>query len=370
MKMKRTKSITLFLLMSLVAIAQTTELTPEQNLEDYDFAVKYIEDNYSGFPDKVTAKTSVDYEWIKTRLRNQVQQGERPALDALGEYTAWFNDEHLAVHFYFRGERGVLIGLTDRYNTRRARIYYENKMEYDPRPVACKVTDKTFLIRFPSCGGDKPDLKWIKQSVKKFKKSHCENLVIDIRGNGGGDDRNWYPYLKLLCDHNAWEPNSEYRNTPQNIACVKEYKWPIANALQKESLKHPDADFLMGGLFTRVRVRKADKTVRRAAVIIDNKVASSGEGLVLALKRYSDRVTVYGRDNSLGCLDYANVATIKLKHSGHTFQMPMSRKFGLPENGIDATGIAPDVRIDLPLPAKLTDNIDEWTIWVAEQLEK
>ena len=26
--------------------------------------------------------------------------------------------------------------------------------------------------------------------------------------------------------------------------------------------------------------------------------------------------------------------------------------------------------IDLLLPARLTDNIDEWVIWVAEQLEK
>jgi hypothetical protein len=50
--------------------------------------------------------------------------------------------------------------------------------------------------------------------------------------------------------------------------------------------------------------------------------------------------------------------------------MPMSRTFNITEYGIDATGIAPDVRIDLPLPARLTDNIDEWVIWVAEQLEK
>ena len=48
----------------------------------------------------------------------------------------------------------------------------------------------------------------------------------------------------------------------------------------------------------------------------------------------------------------------------------MSRRIGLPETSIDATGIAPDVRIPLPLPARLTDNIDEWVIWVAEQLEK
>jgi len=47
----------------------------------------------------------------------------------------------------------------------------------------------------------------------------------------------------------------------------------------------------------------------------------------------------------------------------------MSRRAGLPETGIDAIGIAPDVRIPLPLPARLTDNIDEWVIWVAQQLE-
>ena len=39
-------------------------------------------------------------------------------------------------------------------------------------------------------------------------------------------------------------------------------------------------------------------------------------------------------------------------------------------NYLDAVGISPDVRIDLPLPARLTDIIDEWVIWVAEQLEK
>jgi hypothetical protein len=37
---------------------------------------------------------------------------------------------------------------------------------------------------------------------------------------------------------------------------------------------------------------------------------------------------------------------------------------------IDETGIKPDVRIKLPLPKNLTDNVDEWTVWVACDLEK
>ena len=32
----------------------------------------------------------------------------------------------------------------------------------------------------------------------------------------------------------------------------------------------------------------------------------------------------------------------------------------------EAAGIAPDVRIPLPLNEVLTDNVDAWTLWVAE----
>jgi hypothetical protein len=367
--MKKWISFVLCLFVALVSFAQLPELTVEQNLEDYDFAVKYIEDNYSGFLDKVVDSNRADYESMKSHLRSQVEQGERPGWDAVGEYTAWFNDTHLSVHIYFKDDEGNRIGLTEKYNLKKKRIHYESQMEYAPKPVACKVTDKTFLIRFPSCGGD-PDMKWIKKSVKLFKKSHCRNLILDIRGNGGGDDRNWYPYLALVCDHNAWESTSEYRNTPQNISYVQKTGWPIAGVLKKESVKYPEAQYLRGGLFQRLYVHRPDKRVQKAAVIVDNGVASAGEGMVLSFRAYSNRVNVFGRDNTLGCLDYANVATIEMEHCGRTFQMPMSRKFGLPDGAIDATGIAPDVRIPLPLPARLTDNIDEWVIWVAEQLEK
>ena len=33
-------------------------------------------------------------------------------------------------------------------------------------------------------------------------------------------------------------------------------------------------------------------------------------------------------------------------------------------------GIAPDVIIPLPMERKLTDNIDEWVLWVAEDMKK
>ena len=366
--MKRSIIITFCMFLGLIALAQSPELTVEQHLEDYDFAVKYIEDNYAGYFDKVVDSTRTDYDAMKTRLRDQIATNGREGWNAFAEYTAWFNDDHLAVHRYYRDNSGNYIGWTEHFNTRKKCIHYESLMEYKPAPVACKVTDKTFLIRFPSCDG-KPDGKWILNSVKQFKKSHCKNLVIDIRGNGGGNDEYWTPYWYLLYDHESLTPAPEYRNTPSNLAYVQEKGWRVIRYLKELATQHPDEEFLGYG-FNKSSAKKVDKKVKKAAILIDNHVASSGESMVLALKACSDRVTVFGRDNTRGCLDYANVATIAFKNVGYTFQMPMSRIHDVAKNGIDATGIAPDVRIDLPLPARLTDNIDEWVIWVAEQLEQ
>lgn len=344
------------------------QLTVEQNLEDYDFTVKYIEDNYSGIPTKVVDSALADYDAMKIRLRAQVAQGERPGWNAAAEYMAWFNDKHLSIHEYYTNDEGERINWTEHY-LKKKDIHYEAVMDYRPTAVACKVTNKTFLIRLPSCGGN-PDMKWILNSVKQFKKSKCKYLVIDIRGNGGGADSFFRPYLNLLWNHEAVSRNREWRNTPQNIDYLQrdEDYGPIASYLIGLSSQRPNDEFI-GGEYDLIRCKKVDKSVKKAALIIDNKVASSGEGMVLDVKATSNRTAVYGRDNSKGCLDYQNVAIIPFKHYNRTFQMPMSRNSNLPEGAIDETGIVPDVRIPLPLPAKLTDDIDEWVIWVANQLE-
>lgn len=48
----------------------------------------------------------------------------------------------------------------------------------------------------------------------------------------------------------------------------------------------------------------------------------------------------------------------------------MTRSSRLPDEGIDETGIAPDVRISLPLPKVLSDNVDEWVLWIAEDMKR
>ena len=107
-----------------------------------------------------------------------------------------------------------------------------------------------------------------------------------------------------------------------------------------------------------------------AAIIIDNLTGSCAEELILILKRVSDRVVIFGKDPTIGCLDYANSAPFKLSKSNYLLDIPLTCTLGLPETGIDATGIVPDVMIDCEYPTSLTDNVDAWVLWVASWLKE
>ena len=360
--MKQLITLLLCLFTASVTIAQKpdTTITREQHLQDYDFAVKYVEDNYSGFSFWVVDSTVADYEATKARLRSEVASGQRPCWDAILAYTGWFGDLHLHLSINYDG-------LNHHYYHKRKMMSYKSQMEeYDPQPVACKVTDKTFLIRFPTCTGT-PDVEWIKKSIKQFKKSHCKNIIFDLRGNTGGNDQYFHLYWELLYDHESVNQGLEFLISPQNLEFMKRNGW-FPHVL-KAAEANPDKEFIALG-YHHIKRKKVDETVRKAALIIDNQVASSGEGIVNTVKRSSYRTTVYGRDNTAGCIDFANLSSVKLPNCALTLNVPMSRSAGLPETAIDPTGIAPDVRIDLPLPKRLSDNVDEWVIWVAEQLEK
>jgi hypothetical protein len=76
--MKRILNLALCLFAGFIAFAQLPklpfELTINQQIEDYDFAVKYIEDNYSGIPYWVVDTTRADYEATKARLTDNIDE--------------------------------------------------------------------------------------------------------------------------------------------------------------------------------------------------------------------------------------------------------------------------------------------------------
>ena len=330
---------------------------------DLDWAVYELEVNYAGFPTKTnTPEKRNEYEVLKTRLYKEVKEKKCDELDAVGILFGWFGDNHL---------HPGMASLRKYMKKRTENVSQEEGMEeYAPTAITCKVDEETFLIRFPSCSGD-PTLEWVKESVKSYLASGCKHLIIDIRGNGGGRDMYYEPYKELLFDKKSLSVGADIRNTPDHIKYLKkivdELPW-IKEVI--EQMEKSSENFVSLAEDETISYDTIHPLPLKAAIIIDSGVASSGEQMVLDLKVCSSRTTIYGKGNTMGCLDFSNVRRVDLPSSGISTGIPMSRSRRLPNQGIDETGIAPDVRITLPLPKKLTDNVDEWVLWVAEDMKK
>ena len=129
-------------------------------------------------------------------------------------------------------------------------------------------------------------------------------------------------------------------------------------------------------LNTFAQIDKSD-TIRRdtiyqfpqlVGIIVDDYCASSCEQFVLSAKNSSKSI-IFGT-RTLGVLDYSNVVPEKLLTKGLKIRYPMTRSTRLPEQPIDNIGIAPDIKINLPIYLNTKSEIDDWIIFVNDYLKK
>ncbi len=229
---------------------------------------------------------------MKAALRDSVDAKAYLDYEAVGHYLAWFQNPHLRTCYI------------EQTNLWKYDVDYSSLFSYAPRKVSCKVDDETYLIRFPACSGD-PDEQWVSHSVQDFQESDCRFLILDIRGNGGGSDHYFEPYLKLLYDTPAQVDGSDFFYTKKNYNFLKKYlprmrRLALFRNKQKERVMWPFVDD------TFIELPSVSERPVAAALIIDNDVASAGEQLTLMLGAFSKRTTIYGRENTYGCLDISN----------------------------------------------------------------
>ncbi len=336
------------------------------NVECYEFGIKELEENYAGFPYKVTDANRAEYEQIKQEYRDSIASGMMYGPVGIAEMCCYMQDFHLGCSFRRWSNRFPMQWPT----------YAQEMKKYDPQPVAEKVDDETFLLRFPRCFGDDEYVKWVWDAVEQYRKSGCTNFILDIRGNGGGADWLYYPIRKLLYKQPGKTHGVMMRNSQDNrdrwLQYGPEDEW-IKALVDSANAHAADPWFTIGDEYDTIEEESIDpRRPQRAAIIIDRSVGSSGEQLLLDMRAVAPDVKFYGRDNSLGCIDISNVTNAQLPHVPNTINIPttISRRVIQGEGLIDGVGIEPDVRMNLPLPDSLTNNIDEWVLHVAEELKK
>jgi hypothetical protein len=325
----------------------------------FDGVVSEVETHYAGFFDKVPPAARASYEVMMEELRAGLTG--RNADASIGKYLGWFQDLHL----YAR------IGGKRLISFERRPVNYADSMVYNPAFFSGAVDGNCFLIRIPSMRVKDGARQFIAKAVRQYKRSGCPYLIIDLRGNGGGSDGVYNPLVALAYDHPGIFKGAFFRNTEKNRAFLLEGmkgNREIVRAIG-ESADKADSLAVLRGDYLR-SFKKVSTCPRRIAVIIDNQVASNAEGLVLALQSVSDRVVLYGREPSLGCFDYVNPRPFAVPTLDMIVYIPTTRSGRIPDHPVDPDGIAPEVTIPLSLPTELTDNIDTWTSWVAEDLDR
>lgn len=245
-------------------------------------------------------------------------------------------------------------------------------------PLAIRLTDSTFYLRVTSFADDEAEV-----SVKKHwaEITSMPYLIIDIRGNGGGQD-NYYQILADLIYTNPYESKGvEWYATQSNINMYENaiksgkikngeegIRW--VNELLGEMKKNVGG-FVIHPMMGNDEIMKSDTIYsfpKKVGIIIDDGVASSAEQFLLSAKE-SSKVLLFGNCNTAGVLDYSNAISEKLPSNKYELIFPMTRSRRLPDYPIDNIGIAPDVFVPYPSNYQLFNRLDQWVYFVKDYLE-
>jgi C-terminal processing protease CtpA/Prc len=236
-----------------------------------------------------------------------------------------------------------------RDNQRKA---YAASLPKSENTNAKQINDHTLYLRIPSFGAD---VAREVDSVMKASESLLRtlpNLVIDLRGNGGGSDFSYNPITPWLYTNPIIRVGSEVKSTKDNISAwrkmvlddpnipeeVKEETRPLVEEMERNIGRN-----VSSGEDDTTIMDKVEPNPKKVVVLIDGGCASSAEQFLLMAKQ-SKKVTIMGQ-HTAGILDYGNMrlsATSPCNDITLFYATTRSRRIDKGE-GIDNKGIQPNV---------------------------
>lgn len=238
----------------------------------------------------------------------------------------------------------------------------------------CKrLTNKTTILKLSNFSY--PFVAIIENLIEKNRNilENSENLIIDLRGNGGGTTDAFQKLLPYISTNPIRHVGTEHLATPNFIYQLKKYNASLAdNEKNKAQIFEIESRIKLLEANIGKYVNFSDSKVVTDSIILnskspkqvifltDNKVASAGESLLLIAKQ-SKKVKLIGTPTS-GVLDYANAYFFDdFVCTNYRLLMPTYRSLRLPNYPIDNIGIQPDIYID--------KTIEDWEKYAIEYVE-
>ena len=225
-------------------------------------------------------------------------------------------------------------------------------------PTLKKAAKNTLLLRIPHMWYQYK--KVIDSLITENKKliTNTENLVIDIRNNGGGSDFTYESILPMIYTNPIRTVGAEFMSSKINNKMLEA-------VIDNKDIDKGTKDWAQSILDRANRhlnhfVQMSDEVVdittydtiyqypNNVAIIIDENVASASEQFLLDAKQ-SKKVKVYGTTTA-GGLDLANVNETISPCNEYVLSYALSRSMRIPEMVIDEKGIQPDYYLDKTIP--------------------
>lgn len=236
------------------------------------------------------------------------------------------------------------------------------------------LTSKTSLLTISSF--NYPFVKRIEKLIDDNLATieNSENLIIDVRDNGGGTDVAYRKLMPLIATNPTRYINAELLCTQTLIDGVTKYR----NGLfEKDAEKNKSEinrlDNLVAiykenfGKFVNPSGRdviidtvRIAKRSPKQIIILSNKNTGSAAENFLMLAKQSKKVKILGKP-SAGVLDYANAYFFKFGCDNYKLLLPTYRSLRLPDYPIDNIGVQPDIYLD--------KSINDWVKFSIDYLE-
>ena len=228
----------------------------------------------------------------------------------------------------------------------------------DPQaPLFARLDADTLYLSLPSFLGDYRQPLADLLEAKGAEIGKARGLIIDLRGNVGGDAIYFglAPYL-FTGPFQYYEDNLILAS-PLNLRTLEQLREPLGEngAIFDPAIRRMRENpgklvpYLEGASETPPVISPGP---RRVVLLVDHGVGSAAEGMIL-LARQSSRVIVVG-ENTRGNIDYQQAGLQTVACGDHSFYLgtPLyTRTRQLPAGALDVVGITPDV----PVPDDLAD---------------
>ena len=256
---------------------------------------------------------------------------------------------------YLQLGRFLLKRLLPKYETEKSVETYL-KLINSPRPYVEEINASTLLLRIPSFDGSQKKVIDSVILANKSKILKTENLIIDLRNNGGGSDNSFdeiIPFLytnpirvvgvEMLSTKLNNQRMLDFINKPEFGLGAEGKKWAKASydTLEKHLGSFVNLDT------TKISIQKLDTVYtypKNVGIIIHKGNGSTTEQFLLAAKQ-SKKVKLFGT-TTFGVLDISNMNFVKSPCNEFELGYSLSKSFRIPNMTIDSKGIQPDYFLD------------------------